>query len=167
MTMAARQDRPIAIDDLPRNDAEPPRRLERGVTGMLKSVARNAMRPSYLPGMTRKIWERVLSGSDESREAHQWASAVAVDMAEWARRIDADTWTEAERFAEEMAASALPRVEELRRAGIGMGGGGAYNLLYFLTRHLSPENVLETGVAAGWSTHAFLSAIEANGHGSL
>ncbi len=55
----------------------------------------------------------------------------------------------------------------LEAQGVAMGGGGAYGLLYFLTRRLAPAAVLETGVASGWSTHAFLTALRANGGGSL
>jgi predicted O-methyltransferase YrrM len=40
-------------------------------------------------------------------------------------------------------------------------------LLYFLVRRLRPETVLETGVAAGYSTHAILTALERNQKGHL
>ena len=48
-----------------------------------------------------------------------------------------------------------------------LGGGADYPLLYFLTRYLRPENVLETGVAAGFSSYAILSALQKNGKGKL
>ena len=40
-------------------------------------------------------------------------------------------------------------------------------MLYFLTRYLNPKNVLETGVAAGFSSYAILSALQKNGKGTL
>ena len=48
-----------------------------------------------------------------------------------------------------------------------LGGGADYPLLYFLTRYLNPENVLETGVAAGFSSYAILSALQKNRKGTL
>jgi len=43
---------------------------------------------------------------------------------------------------------------------LSLGGGGAYPLLYFITRKLKPNNILETGVAVGYSSYAFLLGIE-------
>jgi len=48
-----------------------------------------------------------------------------------------------------------------------LGGGGAYILLYFITRYTKPKNILETGVAAGFSSQSFLKAISANSNGTL
>lgn len=48
-----------------------------------------------------------------------------------------------------------------------MGGGGDYPLLYFLTRWTRPKVIVETGVAAGFSSHAFLAALHENGEGQL
>lgn len=48
-----------------------------------------------------------------------------------------------------------------------MGGGGVMALLYAVTRHLQPDVVVETGVAAGFSSASFLSAMAVNGRGHL
>lgn len=53
------------------------------------------------------------------------------------------------------------------KAQLGGGGGGHYPLLYFLTRYRKPAVVVETGVAAGFSSAAFLAAMNANGSGRL
>lgn len=50
---------------------------------------------------------------------------------------------------------------------LSLGGGGAYPLLYFITRKLKPNNILETGVAVGYSSYALLLGIEKNGIGTL
>ena len=55
----------------------------------------------------------------------------------------------------------------LSNIDLSLGGGGAYPLLYFLTRKLKPNNILETGVAVGYSSYAFLLGIEKNGMGTL
>jgi predicted O-methyltransferase YrrM len=46
-----------------------------------------------------------------------------------------------------------------------LGGGGHSPLLYFFTRHLNPDIVIETGVAAGWSSQAILTALKDNQSG--
>ena len=37
-----------------------------------------------------------------------------------------------------------------------MGGMAHLNLIYNLTKHFLPKNILETGVAFGWSTLVFM-----------
>src|SRR5689334_13556106 len=106
------------------------------------TVARNALRPGYFGEMVRKVRERVWSREDESSEATQWAAERAVDIARWARAINPELWTESEAFATKLEAHAAERQLGLEAAGVTMGGGGAYALLYFLTRHLAPANVL-------------------------
>lgn len=46
-------------------------------------------------------------------------------------------------------------------------GAGAYIFLYFVTRLIKPSTIIETGVAAGWSSLAFLAAIDLNKKGFL
>ena len=48
-----------------------------------------------------------------------------------------------------------------------MGGGGLYPVLFFLTLYRKPRVILETGVAAGFSSKTFLSALKENGMGTL
>jgi predicted O-methyltransferase YrrM len=69
----------------------------------------------------------------------------------------------------------VSRVAELRtqaedalsRIPHRLGGGAASELLYFLTILLRPSVILETGVAAGHSSLAFLDALRENGEGTL
>ncbi|MEU8384468.1 class I SAM-dependent methyltransferase [Streptosporangium sp. NPDC048865] len=118
--------------------------------------------------MSRKIWIRVSTGHDrERRAAHTWAAGQAEDLDGWGERIDAALWREGADFARALTESARPRVEALASAGVDLGGPGGVELLYFLTRILRPDTVLETGVAAGWSTSAVLAAIRVNGTGHL
>ncbi|MER5646566.1 class I SAM-dependent methyltransferase [Streptosporangium sp. NPDC002524] len=134
----------------------------------ISAVVRNAVRPGYLPVMARKVWSRVGSGHGREREAaHAWAAARAEDIGAWGCRVDGALWRESADAARSLAESARPRVEELVAAGVDLGGPGGVELLYFLTRILRPDTVLETGVAAGWSTSAVLAAVRANGTGHL
>lgn len=50
---------------------------------------------------------------------------------------------------------------------IEFGGNYALELIYFITRMLKPQNVLETGVAAGYSSYTILKALKKNKGGRL
>lgn len=50
---------------------------------------------------------------------------------------------------------------------IKFGGNYAIEIHYFLTRYYKPKTIVETGVAAGYSSYAFLDAIEKNNFGNL
>lgn len=131
------------------------------------AVARNALRRGYFSEMVRKVYLRLRYGRRERQAATLWAARHAQDMGDWARSLDASLWSEASAFVENQRINAIPRLEELKRQGIDLGGGGGSELLYFLARRLRPAEIVETGVAAGWSTAALLGAIRANGHGHL
>ncbi len=134
----------------------------------IRVVARNAVRPAYLPVMTRKIWSRVTCGHDRERSAARaWAEKHAEDMDAWGNGVDPVLWREGARFAGSLAESARPRLAALAEAGVDLGGGGGVELLYLLTRVVRPSLALETGVAAGWSSAAVLAAMRANGTGRL
>jgi predicted O-methyltransferase YrrM len=82
----------------------------------------------------------------------------------FARSISPELWSEAASFAENLRQQGAARLAALP---VKLGGGGRYDLLYFLTRFLRPRVVVETGVAAGYSTQAILKALQANGSGRL
>ena len=68
---------------------------------------------------------------------------------------------------------ALPREiwnqarQRVAQAPCKMGGGGDVDLIYAVTRLSRARHVLETGVAFGWSSMAFLHAIARDGGGRL
>jgi predicted O-methyltransferase YrrM len=134
----------------------------------VRSIVRNAMRPLYFPVMAHKVYLRFRYGhSRETEAATAWAAERAEDVGAWCRRIDAGVWREAEEFARRLAESARPRVQAVQEAGVDLGGPGCIELLYFLTRIQRPEIVVETGVAAGWSSAAVLGAMRENKSGHL
>ena len=133
---------------------------------VLPVVARNALKPGYLPEMARKLWRRVRhprSHSTASR-ARSWAEARAESAEVFACSLDAQLWDEAGVFETEFSRGATDLLSELP---IRLGGPGHYRLVYFLVRHLRPAAALETGVAAGFTTAAVLTALDKNGEGFL
>ena len=136
----------------------------------VRTLTRNVLRPGYFRTMAHKLYLRTRYRRRELREAPvatAWAAEQAEDMDTWATGLDAALWREAKEAGEAFRAGAQPRLRELLDKGVDLGGGAAYELLYFVTRLRRPEHVLETGVAAGWSTAAVLAAIARNGRGHL
>ena len=57
--------------------------------------------------------------------------------------------------------------EKLSKLNISFGGRGNFILLYFLIRKFKLVNIVETGVATGWTSLAILRALKKNGKGFL
>lgn len=131
-------------------------------TRTLRNVARNALRPSYLPVMLGKVRARLRPTHRD--EALAWAAEHAESVDTFAAAIDAALWAESGDWADafDVHAHAV-----LAAIGVPLGGGGHHRLLHFLTRLRRPATVVETGVAAGWSSAAVLAALDTNGTGQL
>ena len=133
----------------------------------IKNVLRAYANPRYAPAMTRKVLRRALGRAERPGErsaSAEWCRAHAEDGDEFARNLDPLLWRESWEAGAEIRHLAN---ETLGSLGVSLGGGGNYPLLYFLTRHLRPRTVVESGVAAGYSSRAFLLAMQANGGGEL
>lgn len=132
---------------------------------ILRNLTENALKPGFLPVMLGKAFGRLNFGRGyAARASRDWCSKVAQSPESFAQALDASLWAEAEAFDADFQRRAQ---EKLRTIGFDLGGGGDCRLLYFLARLLRPEYVVETGVAAGHSTVALLSAMQTNGTGRL
>ncbi len=116
--------------------------------------------------MLDKIKKRVFDpgGSISVDENQAWLERNCQSFADLASDLDADLWAESEAYAASLHAHA-DRV--LADVEVSLGGGGFYPLLYFVTRRRRPDVVVETGVAAGYSSAAVLAALGANDSGQL
>jgi predicted O-methyltransferase YrrM len=126
------------------------------------SIARSVPDRDRRNELVRKVRHRI-GGRGERREmaeARQWSQQREVLPEDV--MVDATIREEAAAFARGLAehARSIPEVGT-------MGGAGAVELLYYLARTLRPSTVVETGVAAGWSSAAFLAALDRNGGGAL
>ena len=130
----------------------------------VKNILQNAARLGAGKELARKAVGKYLEPASESGEVLDWCERHASDIWDWLPPQTSDLWEEAQSFAEQMRLDALTTLEGLE---VQLGGGGHYCLLYFLTRAREPEIVMETGVAAGYSSKAILSAMVKNGRGSL
>jgi predicted O-methyltransferase YrrM len=136
------------------------RSMARGIVNILGHLFDSKLRPV----MVQKIGRRLLRYVDKrERGAAQWAKAQATDHAELCRTLDAALWAETVEYVRRFRREADEKLARIPT----LGGAGNYHVLYFMTRWLGPKRVLETGVAAGFSTHAILTALEKNGSGHL
>lgn len=133
-----------------------------GLLNLVRFVARN---PSRTPVLARKIGKRMRGETDRgSAENDAWLAEHSTTAAQLATRLDPALWEEAGRFDAALRDHALAVLGSIPH---DLGGGGDHRFLYWLTRYRRPEVVVETGVAAGWSSRAFLSALRENGGGRL
>jgi len=94
----------------------------------------------------------------------KWLQENAVSFEETVGSISPSLWQEALDAANVIDHVAQVKLSELP---VQLGGGGATPYLYYLTRLTKPQVIVETGVAAGFSSLAFLEALDKNGFGRL
>jgi hypothetical protein len=106
-------------------------------------------------------------GYDESISAETWARDHSIPLRPWLEALDSSIWGETVLAARLIRENCDPTISKLLSEGIDLGGGGSLELVYFWTRRIRPSLILESGVAAGWSSYAFLFALKENGSGKL
>ena len=122
-------------------------------------------RPSRFPVLAHKIAKRLRGENDRgSAENDAWLAEHSTTAEQLAKRYDAGLWAESAQFDQAFREHAQRILSDIPH---DLGGGGDHRFLYWLTRFLKPKVVLETGVAAGWSSRAFLLALRENGAGGL
>lgn len=130
------------------------------------NIFRNVRNRSQFLVMCEKVFRRLVEipKRRNAKQALEWCSshkqsvqhlifAAAPELASQTRAYEMSVMSRAQ--------DVLPRL------GVDLGGGAHYPLLYFLVRQFKPQTVVETGVAAGFSAHAILTALSENGCGHL
>lgn len=132
----------------------------------IRNLTKSFLQPQYSYEMARKLFVRVKERGHRRAMplVAAWYEHVCSDFAQYCEEIDANLWREAKQKAEYIRDTANSK---LRQIDLDLGGAGNYPLLYFLVRHLRPRVVVETGVAAGFSSYAILLALRENGGGRL
>lgn len=127
----------------------------------LVNICANSLKRKNLMVMADKVLKR-LKEKDEAQkhdEVLSWCAQHQEPLDDFLRALNADLFNEAQTACVQIKTEAEAKLSAL---GLDLGGGGNYPLLYFLVRHLKARNVLETGVAAGWSSQAILTALKTN-----
>ncbi len=126
------------------------------------NIGRNSMKRKNFSVMAGKLATRLKERATE--DVSEWYAKQAEQYEDFLQNLDADLWSETQEACSALTRDAKSKLETIP---YDLGGGGNYELLYFLTRYMNPKNVVETGVAAGWSSSAVLTALEKNGQGML
>ena len=127
------------------------------------NLIKNSIKQGYFKVMLSKIFKRF--EKDTSLQATQWAKKnVNYTTKEFCNLIDKTLWEET---LFEMKVLETDAEKILSKINFSLGGGGNYYLLYFLIRKTNPKIVVETGVAAGWSSLSILRAFNKSGFGKL
>ena len=114
-----------------------------GILIMLRSILR------HIDGL--KIYEN-------------WARKHSISLESFCNNLSPEIWNETLVFWHNFEKAGNVSIAS---RGIKLGGGGGYPFLYFICRLKKPTIVVETGVAAGWSSAAILKALKKNRKGKL
>ncbi len=123
------------------------------------------LRPKYYLHFSSLIKRKFLHDHDtleSSKKALEWAVSNSLPYVDALEKLningelsglDNDTIIEGQKLE--------------AKSSVKMGGSGHIHLLYDCVRLLKVRNVIETGVAYGWSSLAILKALSQNGFGKL
>lgn len=125
------------------------------------NIAANSLKRHNFDVMLEKVYARLrdYNHARQGKAAASWCAEHAMAWADFANVLDPALWEETKKACEHLKHNADEKLKKIR---LDLGGGGHYPLLYFMTRHVNPRVVVETGVAAGWSSQAILTALREN-----
>lgn len=133
----------------------------------IRNIAKFILRsPGSLPTLASKFLDRMVHRrrNSSSTANSAWIESNSIDAAAFCKAVEPDLWEETLGVATAIEKHARPIVDSLE---FDIGGGGDFRFLYWLVRYRKPAVVIETGVAAGWTTHGILAAMERNKGGHL
>lgn len=127
----------------------------------INTAASYLLRPNTYPFLMRLIKTRIMGGSmslEQTQErASDWCERQAITTEEAIQRITGKKCiTPIRSIFESVFEQAEARVAQCPQK---MGGAGNLDLIYTIACHLNATQVIETGVAYGWSSLAILLAI--------
>jgi predicted O-methyltransferase YrrM len=127
---------------------------------VLKTFVAYLKRPALYPELGRKIIKNTINRRSPFKgkaKTNTWAASIAVSQKEAVSKLfsmDTDHFREV--YADTLEKANLKEKE----CPITMGGPGALELIYYACEFTKAQNVLETGVAYGWSSLAILLSLK-------
>lgn len=126
------------------------------------SILKNILKPGYLRIIARKVIYRFESSGSPKQEYLKWYESKSASIESY--DLDQALLEEAMKYDSELNERAAKILSGLP---VKLGGGGFSTLIYYLIRKMRPSLVVETGVAAGFSSQAILKALAVNSSGEL
>lgn len=99
-----------------------------------------------------------INRADMRERAEEWCETLAMDTKTAILRITG--WIDYESFHEKFRDQLSTAQERAENCPVKMGGRGNLELIYQLTECIQATRVVETGVAYGWSSLAFLLSLQ-------
>ncbi len=133
------------------------------ISRVLKTFVAYLKRPDLYPELGRKIIKNTVNRGNAFKgkeKTNEWAASRAISQKETISKlfgIDMDPFKS--NYAEILKTSE----QREKECPIKMGGAGALELIYYSCEFANAKNVVETGVAYGWSSLAALLSLEKRG----
>lgn len=117
-------------------------------------------RPDLYPELWRKIYKNIFNRKAAFKGKEKtvvWAASKAISEKEALKKLfGVEMQTFDSLFPEEFSLAS----QREKECPVKMGGAGALELIYYSCEFTQAKNVLETGVAYGWSSLAALLSLE-------
>jgi len=126
---------------------------------VLKTLFGYLARPQLYPELIRKINKNIFdrdSAVQGKKESETWCMQRAISQEEAIYQLTNKEYSLYKDFPKRMAKAKKNETE----CPVKMGGAGALDLIYALCEHTQAKNVIETGVAYGWSSLAILLSLQ-------
>ncbi|SHI76835.1 Methyltransferase domain-containing protein [Cruoricaptor ignavus] len=117
-------------------------------------------RPDLYPELARKVYKNIFrrnAAFKGKEKTNAWAKARAVSQEEAIKQLFG---TVPKKFSESFPQDFASAEKRQAECPVKMGGAGALELIYYACEFTKAKNVLETGVAYGWSSFAALKSLE-------
>lgn len=125
----------------------------------LKTILWFAKRPSFYNAALHIILRRLLNKNDrkQHQKALEWCNKNKTTMEDVLISLNGKV----EPLFSAVHKDLITKGEKiLKNLPVTMGGAGGINIIYTLIKIYQPKKIVETGVAAGWSSLAILKGIE-------
>ncbi len=126
---------------------------------VIKTFFGYLVRPQLYPELARKIYKNIFdrgSAVKGKKESEEWSARQAVSQEEAILKLTGSTYSVYNDFPQELEQAKKTEAD----CPVKMGGPGALDLIYGLCESTQAKNVLETGVAYGWSSTAALLSLQ-------
>lgn len=127
---------------------------------VLKTIIAYIKRPDLYPEFGRKIIKNIFNRKSAFRgkqRTQDWAASLATSQEKVITKLFGIT---AQPFSEIFSEEYNIATQKEKDCPIKMGGPGALDLIYYACEFTQAKNVVETGVAYGWSSLAALFSLE-------
>lgn len=130
------------------------------LTRVAKTLVAYLKRPDLYPELGRKIYKNIFKRQAAFKGKEKtltWASSIAVSQETAIKNLFG---TEFQKFSELFPNEFQSALQKEKVCPAKMGGAGALELIYSACEFTKAQNVVETGVAYGWSSLAALLSLE-------